>query len=265
MDLSCCTSILKPKPVDEALATLAEAGFKLVECSRCHLDGRFSCSQLDAHGLKLWALHGGLTGGAISFDETERDAAVCSEIDKMRELAAFAPCPYVVHYLSRSNNPAVGDVYTRSIKQLLECAEGEGFVLAVETAPYKPEVNERYPDSAEIAAFVRSFDSPSLKICVDLNHSNLHENLEAAILNCAGQIATTHVSDNNADREEHLMPGQGGIEFARALGALEGAGYGGPFNFEVSGKQERTLEEITALREWGERLISDGNKKGLDK
>ena len=250
--ISCSTSVVRTVPCEEALARLAEAGFARVELGRSHGDALPAPSRVEALGLRVWAVHGSLAGGAASPDERARRAAVAAEAEAMRRAAPFAPCPYVVHYLNRANDPAVGVAYRRSIDELLRTAERERFVLAVETVPYKPEVNERYADSAEVAAFVRELAAPCAAVCVDLNHSNLHESLETAIANCAGLIANIHVSDNHGDREEHLPPGRGVINFAPAFAALQGAGYTGPLNLEVSGKTERAPAELVALRRWAE-------------
>ena len=250
--VSCSSSIVKKLPLEKALEKLSRAGFKWIEINRNHMAGRPSPERLDAFGLKVWAVHGALGGDAASVDEDARKKAAAAEAEAMRAAHLFAPCPYVLHYLNRANDPAVGEAYRKSIEALLACAEKERFVLAVETVPYKPEVNERYAGSSEVADFVRSFASASLKICVDLNHSNLNEDLQTAIANCAGLIATIHVSDNHGRREEHLVPGEGEIDFPSAFRALIRAGYSGPLNLEVNGEEERSLSRLIAMRRWAE-------------
>ena len=88
--------------------------------------------------------------------ETIRNDSVEKAYRRAAETAEFAPCPLVEHYLDRFNNPARGALFRRSIEQLYGKVSKLGFILCIETAPYKPLVNERYPDSTGIAAFVRS-------------------------------------------------------------------------------------------------------------
>jgi len=262
--VSCSTSIVSRSPLKKALKRLADAGFKRVEMSRTHAALKPSPELLDDFGLNVWAIHGALGANAASTDEAARKKAVADETELMRAAHSFAPCPYVVHYLNRSNGPAAGEAFRQSIEALLSCAERERLILCIETVPYKPEVNERYADTAEVAAFVRSFASPSLKICVDVNHSNLNEDLGAAIANCAGLIGNVHVSDNHGRREEHLPPGEGIIDFPGAFGALLRAGYSGPLNLEVAAGREWSLPELAALRQWAEESWADARKGRME-
>jgi sugar phosphate isomerase/epimerase len=156
--------------------------------------------------------------------------------------------------LNRHRDPAVGQRFRAAVQRLAAGAKRCGLVLAVETLPYKPEVDERYADSAEVAAFVRGLDDPHVGICIDLNHSNLHERLEDAAGNCRGQIVNIHVSDNRGVREEHLVPGEGVIDFVAALRALRAAGYAGPLNIECHLPRPPDVATLTTLRLNAEKL-----------
>ncbi|MBR2373912.1 MAG: sugar phosphate isomerase/epimerase [Lentisphaeria bacterium] len=133
-----------------------------------------------------------------------------------------------------------------------------GFILCVETAPYKPKHNQRYPDSKEIAAFVRSFEKDDLRMTIDINHSNLHEDLEQVCDNCRGLISNIHVSDNMGEWEDHMPPGTGIIDLKRAFAALRRNGYAGPCNLEFvySDSQEiPTAEKLRGVRKYVEQLL----------
>lgn len=168
----------------------------------------------------------------------------------------YAPCPYVIHMLDRQHDPKVSDWWKASAEALLRRAEEMNFVLALETAPYKIQLCQRYPDSAEIAAFVRDLDSPHMRACIDLNHSNLHENLTRVAANFDGLIANIHISDNHGITEDHLPPGEGGIDFVSALQAIINAGYRGPLNLECHTPGYPSHDELVALRLWCEEMIT---------
>ena len=106
------------------------------------------------------------------------------------------------------------------MEKLYEFYSKLGFTLCIETAPYKPKQNERYPDSAEIAAFVRSFQKDDLLMTIDINHSNIHEDLTTVCDNCNGLIRNIHVSDNHGEWEDHLPPGTGVIDLKRTFADL---------------------------------------------
>jgi sugar phosphate isomerase/epimerase len=125
--------------------------------------------------------------------------------------------------------------------------------IAIETVPYKPDKDERYADSGEVAEFVRSFHSDNMRACIDLNHANINEDLVQAIRNCTGIIACVHISDNHGRKEEHLLPGDGTIDFPPAFKALREAGFVGPFNLEalVSAEDRRDPAEVlVGIRKW---------------
>jgi sugar phosphate isomerase/epimerase len=218
---------------ETALETIQKAGWSRIEISRKHLGVPEIAKKVEASGLDVWAVHGNLGGGSTSLDETERRDAVNQEIRFMEAVAGFAPCPYVVHYLYRCNDPRRLEAYRKSIDRLGREAAKLGFILAVETAPYKPEKDQRYPDSAEIVEFVRSFSSEHIAVCVDINHSNLKENLDDVFTTCRGRIVDIHVSDNGNVCEEHLPPGEGKIDIPAALRKSRESGYTGPCNVEI--------------------------------
>lgn len=252
-----CPSGQAPLSLAAGLPLLAEAGFQFIEFSRRSGDPEHSGAIIADCGLRVWSVHGTLGFGAISTDEVERRATVEGEIGRLEGAAEFAPCPYVIHYLDRTHDRRKGEAYRRSVAELLGRAETLAITLAVETAPDKA-ANERYPDSREIAEFVRSFGSPHLSVCIDLNHSNLAENLVDVAANCAGLISTIHVSDNHGQYEDHLPPGQGMIDFPSAFAALRAAGYAGPVNLECHADGQPTVADLTSLRVWAQGMMADG-------
>ncbi len=229
----------------ELLDAIAGAGFKYLQIPNdpewVSLAGRVS-----ALGLKVGQVHGSLSGSACSLDEQERTQAVADEARQMRAAAVYAPCPYVIHYLPRYNDPKRCEAFRRSVAEVLSLAATLKFTIAVETVPYKPDKDERYADSGEVAEFVRSFQSDNMRACIDLNHANINEDLVQAIRNFTGIIACVHISDNHGRKEEHLLPGDGTIDFPPAFRALREAGFVGPLNLEalVSAEDNRDPTEV---------------------
>jgi sugar phosphate isomerase/epimerase len=243
-------------PLERVFEAIAKAGFHLIELSRKNQEIADLPAQLADAGLSVWSVHGRFGNSAISCSDDERRKTIENEIRRMEISAAHAPCPYVIHYLNRRNDPAVGEFFKTSVEQLLKRAEALSLSLAVETVPLKPEVDERTVKSDEVADFVRALDSPHATVCVDVNHSNCHENLVDVARNCSGLISNIHVSDNHGHREEHLFPGDGIIDFPEALQALLDAGYTGPLNLECHGPANPTMDELIALRTWAEQTIA---------
>ncbi len=214
------------------LQKIKSAGFDYVELGRKHTDISTRIEEIESTGIKVWAVHGDLKNDAMSSDNSLRLKAIEEELKRMDDTACYAPCPYVIHYLDRLLDPRPGLQFRKSVEVLHEKAKELGFILALETVPYKPQINERYPGSVEIAGFVRSFESPNMRVTVDINHSNLREDLIQVASNCRGIIGNIHVSDNMGKWEDHLPPGEGTINLRGAMMALIKCGYTGLCNIE---------------------------------
>jgi len=245
----------------QSLDMFAAAGYKYLDVylERDNLqydrDWASLAKRITALNMKVCALHGQLSGDSASLDEQKRKKAVKDEVARMTTMTVYAPCPYVVHYFPRYNDPNRIHAFRQCIEELMVHAKALRFTLAVETVPYKPKIDERYADSMEVADFVRSFHSDYVRVCIDLNHSNIKEDLAHVAKNCDGIIAHIHVSDNHGLEEEHLPPGKGIIDFPRAFKALRKAGYTGPLNLEVNCPVERlNVEMLTKMRLWAEKM-----------
>ena len=237
------------------LDIIKESGFEMIEISRHQKNIAARESQIRASGLKVWSIHGTLSGNAISTSQTARRACVDQEFRRMEDTVCFAPCPYVVHYIDRMNNPQAGINYRKSIEDIYARSSQLGFDLAIETAPYKPQVSERYPDSKEISNFVRSFAMEDLNMTIDINHSNIRENLIDVCANCNGIISNVHISDNHGTWEDHLPPGEGIIDFFAVNAALRVNGYKGPFNLEFHLPEIPTINQLKEARKNIENIL----------
>jgi len=230
------------------LDIIQQAGYSSIELSRKQHNIASRADLIKKTGLKVWSIHGVLGLGSVSSDKAVRQAAVAEEIARLEDTAMFAPCPYVVHYVDRYNDPVFGENFRRSIEEVYACSSRLGFDLAIETAPHKPQHNERYPDSREIAEFVRSFGVDDLNMTIDINHSNLNEDLVTVCKNCHGLISNVHISDNHGDWEDHLPPGEGIIDLRKTFAALRDNGYTGPCNIEMHLPEKPDSETLKNIR-----------------
>ena len=231
-----------------ALDIIKKSGFETIEISRHQKNILGRESQIRASGLKVWSIHGTLGCDSISDSAIKRQACIDEEFKRMDDTVCFAPCPYVVHYHNRVNDPQAGKNYRDTIAKIYARSSQFGFDLAVETAPYKPQNNERYPDSKEISDFVRSFGMKDLNMTIDINHSNINENIIDVCNNCNGIISNVHISDNHGGWEDHLPPGEGILNFSAVHKALQRNGYTGPFNLEFHLPETPTVEQLREIR-----------------
>ncbi len=93
------------------------------------------------------------------------------------------------------------------------------------------------------------------QMVVDVNHY-LHENVAENLLLLGNRVKTLHISDCHLEKEEHLLPGEGKIDFMALLSALEKSGYDGVFNYEVSTRKYPFKE----IKENYNRLFEEYNR-----
>lgn len=86
-------------------------------------------------------------------------------------------------------------------------------------------------DTEETLRLVEGIDG--LGVCFDTNHL-LTDSAERFIAGLGSRIVTLHVSDYDRVDEKHWLPGRGVNDWNLIIAALERAGYGGPWLFEVS-------------------------------
>ena len=235
------------------------AGFKMVEISRTFDSNDSALDAFRTSGIKVWSVHGVMGMDAISPDKAARDKAVELAYRHAAGYAEFAPCPLVEHYLDRHTDRKVADYYRYSIEKLYEKVSALGYILCIETAPYKPLEYDRHPNSVEIAEFIRSFNQPDLQMTVDINHSNLYENLLATADITHGLVKNIHVSNNYGVYENHLPPDIGVIDIRQAFEALRKHGYAGPCNLEFSFPGQKgitpSLSQLIDVRRYMEKLL----------
>jgi L-ribulose-5-phosphate 3-epimerase len=117
------------------------------------------------------------------------------------------------------------------LHQVLEHAALEGVTIA-----FEPEPGMLVDTMASYEQLLSLVDSPLFKLTLDVGH--LHCLGEVPIANVIRQwherLVNVHVEDMCAGVHEHLMFGEGEIDFPPVMATLEEVGYAGPVNVELS-------------------------------
>ena len=83
-------------------------------------------------------------------------------------------------------------------------------------------------DPRIIARLVRAVDSERFGWCYDTGHANCFGYRPEVLMECAVPPMSLHLQDNHGDlRDEHLIPGDGTVDWAALIGALNAVGYAG--------------------------------------
>jgi sugar phosphate isomerase/epimerase len=206
---------------------------------------------LDRHGIRL-GLH---TLSAVNVAETSpflRDAVdqyLRAYIDLAQRLGAGW---IVVHagYHFTSDYARRKEAALERLKRAADEAEKAGVQLLLENMNREPDDAEvRYLgyDVAECRYYFEAIDSPHLGWAYTVNHAHMLPEGIAGFMRAfdLGRCGEVRLADNRGDKEEHLRPGEGTIDFEAMFDGIEGAGYGGHYMLAFG-----SIEEMKAGREY---------------
>ena len=81
----------------------------------------------------------------------------------------------------------------------------------------------------KLVKLIQTLRYEDIGVCLDVGHAHLEPGVEAAIETLKPWIRSVHVHDNHGEKDEHLWPGEGNVDFQRAMRvAAHGAAGSGP-------------------------------------
>ena len=124
------------------------------------------------------------------------------------------------------------------LESLVRKCEEQRVRLAIETM-----IPGRITSSIDtLIVAVDKVSSPWIGICIDTNHINLSMPLNQAILKAGSRISEFHVNDNHLQKEEHLLPYEGLIDWSAFAKAVAEISYRGNMIMEPSWLPEQDPE-----------------------
>ena len=265
------TSLLSGTDVQSAIAMAVDAGFGLLEVSAGRIewfqDVRAVRLRLDEAGVKVRSVHAPSAGWKLADpDEEIRRAAVEATCGCLAPAVDMGAEIVVCHCNAPGGEFAASDYapsIARSIESLRIVAAEAGRLavrLAVETMIPRGQKRPAQKVS-EILEIIEGLGD-HVGICLDTGHSHAGGNDIAAEAIAAGdKLFATHLQDNHgvAGQDEHLMPGEGTIDWHSLLDALDGMGFMGTRTFEIAAASSpaeaaRKIVALAKLRdEWQKR------------
>ena len=169
-----------------------------------------------------------------SFYETHRQEAVAVSRQWM-ETAAALGCRVVIQHptTSRCNASVEGlDRYIaqlgKSLATLLPVAAELGLTVALENLPPGERGGRFSSDPAHFERIIAEFADPHLGFCLDTGHALIaggpgraHDFLDVM----APHMAAFHLADNAGDRDSHLAPGHGSVDWSPIFRKAAEIGY----------------------------------------
>jgi sugar phosphate isomerase/epimerase len=117
------------------------------------------------------------------------------------------------------------------LRPVLDYAAARGVILG-----FEPEPGMFVDTIASFERLLRWIDSPQLRLTLDVGHLYCQGEVPIAdyIHRCGSRIVNVHVEDMKAGVHEHLMFGEGEMDFPPILRALRDAGFEGGLHVELS-------------------------------
>ena len=121
------------------------------------------------------------------------------------------------------------------LKRTVEYAENSGSRLILENLNFEPENAEVHYLAHNVEECIFYFDaisSDSFGWAFTVNHANLVPEGIDGFLDALGtdRIGEVRLADNLGDREVHLNPGEGNVDFASMFNRIESSGFEGYYS-----------------------------------
>jgi sugar phosphate isomerase/epimerase len=260
---------ISKKLTPDVLGQISEAGFQGIEifCTRSHFDYtvkqevRAMASALEAHRLQLVSLHAPTSRDISAMRESGTPLSIC-EIERVRRIEAMDELKRVIDVAddlpyarlilhmggSRENDdPRKRDAAFSSLEHLILHARHAGVTICVENT--LSEMGN--PDY--LRAFVDETRLSGLRFNFDIGHANLaelpeEERLEKSFAPLRESVCSVHLHDNHGEKDEHLPPYDGSIQWPSAVKLLKSAVQNGglPLVLEL---KEKTGPEAPTIAE----------------
>ena len=150
---------------------------------------------------------------AVTHPFTVFAAAGDTEVSRSRNLSYFAP----------------------HVAAARECGIGLALENDFEYQPGQPRQRVYCADTDELCELCDAFADPEhVGICYDFGHANLTGGYHRRNLRRIGKrLKAVHVQDNHGEKDEHLLPFFGSIDWAEAMAGLAEIGFQGDLTFEI--------------------------------
>ena len=236
------SSLFTVQATREALTKLAQAGYQAVEYSHA---GHFNLDEAhrvrehaESIGIESWSVHAEGVGG-FTLGNTAAEAQACL-MHCLDVCAALGGKVVVVHApfgigLKLPDAGAVQETADRD-RRVLAPAGARALDLGIEVAL---ENGGELVHMEYILRLCDLLDMPSVGICVDTGHAHLGDLGAPRAVRMAGErLYTTHLQDNLGQRDDHMPPGQGTIDWPALFAALAQVGYSRTLMLELTDRAE---------------------------
>ena len=256
------------KLTPELLEQIAGAGFQGIEifCTRSHFEYSMKpeihamADALEAHRLQLVSLHGPTSRDVSAMRESGMPLSIC-EVERVRRIEAMDELKRVIDVADdlpyarlilhmggarETADPRKRDAAFSTLEHLILHAHHAGVTICIENT------TSEMGDPSYLRAFVDETRLTGLRFNFDIGHAYLSdfqedERIEKSFAPLHDLVSSVHLHDNHGEKDEHLPPYDGTIDWPAAIKVLKSAPQSNvPLVLEL---KERTGPEAPAAAE----------------
>jgi sugar phosphate isomerase/epimerase len=232
------------KLTPELLGQISGAGFTGLEifCTRSHFEysakseTEAMASALEQHGLQLVSLHAPTSRDMSAMRESGTPLSIC-EVERVRRIEAMDELKRVIDVADdlpyarlilhmggprETADPRKRDAAFSSLEHLILHAHHTGVTICVENTM------SEMGDPGYLRDFVDETRLTGLRFNFDIGHANLsdfpeNERLEKSFAPLRDLASSVHLHDNRGEKDEHIPPYDGTIDWPAAIKLLKAA------------------------------------------
>ena len=245
------------RPILTVLDAIHASGFEAIEvCSfPAHLDYhdhanvQAAGARLQTLGLRPASFHAPFADriDITSLDSAERQVAVNELLTATEAAAAMGVENLVLHPgPEREGRPPESEFLERmrhaaeSLNTVAARCCGLGVHLVLENM--LPHL--LFGHINDMLYLLGSINTCDVGACLDTGHAHLGRELEHVIHKLSGHLHMVHVNDNRGDRDDHLAPGEGHIDWPWLLRELQRSHFSGTLILELASREGESIEDM---------------------
>ncbi len=249
------------------LQEIEGSGFDLLEifCARQHFDYQNAdqveeiSSWISDHPLHIRSLHGpmykgfnwGRDGGlAVTLAHKEKRHRIDSmdEVRRAIEVAERIPFEYLILHMGLSGEEyslEKFDLLFSSIEHLRLFAKQRGVSILLENIPNEISLPYR------LVQFLEYTKLSDVGFCFDTGHAHMGSGVRQGFQVMKEHIRSIHVHDNLGEKDSHLFPFEGTVDWAPTVSDFRACGEQFPILFELRDREDipKPLEKVQKIIE----------------
>ena len=174
-----------------------------------------------------------------STDRATRIEAM-DEIKRALEIAEQIPFRFLIQHIGvarESFDEKKFEAAMTSVEHLRAFAKPLGVRILLENIPNDLATPDKLVEFIQISHF------EDVGVCFDVGHAHIMSDIPQAFEILKSHIRSTHIHDNAKDRDSHLWPGKGKINWKETMELLRTAPHTPPLLLEIEGDEKVNVPE----------------------